>query len=277
MKDLLQGRFLGHPLHPLLVHFPIALFLLSLVLDAVTILIDSNSAWVQAAFWSLAFGVGMALLASVPGWIDFLDIRGDHPAERLASTHMILNLTAVGLYSISLGFRAATLQASQTPWLPFGLSMVAFGLIAYSGHLGGKMIYDDGVAVGRHRRRAATRRDTVQATKIEDDWFVVCPADQLEEGPSLRVRVADRILVVAKHEDQLYALQEFCTHRFGPLSEGAFHDGQVECPWHRSCFGLRSGQVTRGPAKMGLKTYPAEVRNNLIMVLGKTKVEKENG
>lgn len=266
MKELLQGRFMGHPLHPLLVHFPIALFLLSLLLDAVALLIDARPVWVQAAFWSLAIGVGMALLAAVPGFVDYFDIRRDHPARRLASTHMTLNLTAVGLYAASLGFRAATLGESQTPWVPFGLSLAAFGLICYSGYLGGKMIYEDGVAVGRHRRRTPTPKETLRATKFDERWFTVCPAEQLAEGASVRVQVAERIVVVAKHDRQLYAFQEFCTHRFGPLSEGTFHDGLVECPWHRSCFELRAGKVTQGPAKLEIKTYPVEIKNNLIAI-----------
>ena len=256
MKSFLQGKRLGHPLHPLLVHFPIGLFLLSLLLDISTVLFDASTAQVQAAFWSLAAGVGLALIAAIPGLVDFLDIRRDHPARKLAIQHMIFNLSAVAIYGVGLGFRATSLSSNQTPWIPFALSIAAFSLISYSGHLGGKMVYEDGLAVGRHRRVTPKPEKTLTASRLDDEWFTVCPEERLQEGASLRVNVENRVLVIAKFAGQLYAFQEFCTHRFGPLSEGTFHDGQVECPWHRSCFDLSSGKVTKGPAKMDLKTYP---------------------
>jgi Rieske Fe-S protein len=65
---------------------------------------------------------------------------------------------------------------------------------------------------------------------------------------------------------QLFAFQEFCTHRFGPLSEGSFHDGEVQCPWHGSCFDVRTGKVTRGPATVNLKTYRVMVTEGTIHI-----------
>ena len=59
-------------------------------------------------------------------------------------------------------------------------------------------------------------------------------------------------MFIARVNGELFALQEFCTHRYGTLSEGAIKDGQIECPWHRSCFDLRTGKVTAVGAATGL-------------------------
>ena len=61
-----------------------------------------------------------------------------------------------------------------------------------------------------------------------------------------------------KLDGNFYAFQEFCTHRFGPLSEGDFEGFNVQCPWHNSCFHMRTGKVTNGPAKVDLKTFTIE-------------------
>jgi nitrite reductase/ring-hydroxylating ferredoxin subunit len=66
---------------------------------------------------------------------------------------------------------------------------------------------------------------------------------------------------------ELFAFQEFCTHRFGPLSEGAFDGFNLQCPWHNSCFDVRTGKVTNGPAKVDLKTFKMETRDGKIGVL----------
>lgn len=73
-------------------------------------------------------------------------------------------------------------------------------------------------------------------------------------------------MTIANLDDELYAFQEFCTHRFGPLSEGHFHNHEIMCPWHRSCFDVRTGKVTQGPAKVDLKTYQVMVQDGQICV-----------
>jgi nitrite reductase/ring-hydroxylating ferredoxin subunit len=73
-------------------------------------------------------------------------------------------------------------------------------------------------------------------------------------------------MTVARVGGEMVALQEFCTHRFGPLSEGCFRDGQVVCPWHGSAFDVRTGAVKRGPAKVDLRTFEAATRDGKIVV-----------
>jgi nitrite reductase/ring-hydroxylating ferredoxin subunit len=94
----------------------------------------------------------------------------------------------------------------------------------------------------------------------------VAEASQLADGETLRAEVAGYVMTIARLDGEFFAFQEFCTHRYGPLSEGTFQGQQVMCPWHRSCFDVRTGKVTEGPAKVDLKTFEVKVREGRIAV-----------
>jgi nitrite reductase/ring-hydroxylating ferredoxin subunit len=186
---------------------------------------------------------------------------------------MLLNLTAVAVYALNLWLRRSALEAAQTSALPLLLSFIGVGLLSVSGYLGGAMIYDDGIGVGRHRRctpsPGTTIRATVAGSATEHGGLIFVPVaetDAIDENETLRVEIDGTVITVAKMDGQFFAFQEFCTHRFGPLSEGILHDGQIECPWHRSCFDVRTGKPTSGPAKVDLKTFAVRIEENRICI-----------
>jgi uncharacterized membrane protein/nitrite reductase/ring-hydroxylating ferredoxin subunit len=270
LKAILQGKPFGHPLHPALVHFPIGLFILSLALDIASYLLDNstNLVLVRGASYAMAIGFAMGFLAILAGLVDRSDIRLDHPARKTVNIHMTLNLTAMGIVGINLWLRMGQLEQNTTPWFATLLSVIGTVIVLISGYLGGTMVYDDGVGVGRHRRDTLTPRKTIDVSMFErkDGRVVVCDADDIRNGETLRVSWNGTIIVIAKWGDEVYAFQEFCTHRYGPLSEGKLSDHQVECPWHRSCFDIRTGKVVEGPAKIDLKTYSATIRAGKIFI-----------
>jgi nitrite reductase/ring-hydroxylating ferredoxin subunit/uncharacterized membrane protein len=268
VKAFLQGKFFGHPLHPALVHFPIGLFVLSLILDIASYLWATSIDLFLAAYYAMLFGIIGAALAAFAGLADWADIRLDHPAKKTATIHMVLNLTAVGLFVINLFLRAGQLDLAVTPLLNLLLSLVGVGIILVSGYLGGTMIYDNGIGVGRHRRKTRIPRKTIDVSIFvrQDGWVAVCDEDELKDGETLRVDCNGDIIAIAKQGGKVYAFQEFCTHRYGPLSEGKLQDHQVVCPWHRSCFDIRTGKVVEGPAKVDLKTYSSTIRDGKIFI-----------
>jgi nitrite reductase/ring-hydroxylating ferredoxin subunit len=208
----------------------------------------------------MLIGILTALLAAIPGFADFSSIRSDHPARKVAISHMILNLLAVVVYAIDLSLRLHLGDVTRIPITPFALSIVGIGLLSISGYLGGVMVYDDGIAVGRHRRWSKTPTTTLRPNVADavDGWVLVARSGDLRKDQTLRVEIAATVMVLARVDGQVCAVQEFCTHRCGPLSDGALCDGQIECPWHRSCFDLKTGKPTHGPAKVDLRTF--EVR-----------------
>src|SRR5438874_3867679 len=271
LKDVLEGKPLGHPLHPMLVHFPIGLFFLSLLLDITSFVFPSVPNLVLASFYAISLGLATALLAAVPGFADYTDIRRDHPAKRIATVHMILNLIVVTLYLINLAIRFSADVDLKVHPLAFLLSLVGVALLSVSGYLGGRLVYDDGIAVGRHKRHMPTPRDTIHLTAPilgADSVFVpIMAAQQLRERETLRVEIDGQVMTIAKIENRLFAFQEFCTHRFGPLSEGKFEGFNVQCPWHNSCFDVRTGKVTNGPAKVDLKIFEVEMREGKVGIV----------
>ena len=153
----------GHPIHPMLIPFPIALWIFSFIADLVYVW-RGNPSWRDyVAFYSLLAGTIGAAAAAVPGIIDWLSIR-NREVKRLADWHARLNVIALIVFAIDLYLRtrsgAGWIGDSLT--IPMALSVLGLVLITISGWLGGEMVYVHGVAVeGRHE--AAT-----QGTKSEN-------------------------------------------------------------------------------------------------------------
>jgi nitrite reductase/ring-hydroxylating ferredoxin subunit len=217
----------------------------------------------------------MAVLAAIPGLVDWTDIRADHPAKKPATTHLWLNGALIVVAALNLVLRLIALDEIPTPLIPVLLSVLGVGILSVSGYLGGKIVYDDGIGVGRHRRKAPTPDATLRPTEKNGakpgQYVEVGAADKLAEGETLRLDLLGHVIAVAKVGGEVYAFQEFCTHRFGPLSEGSFEDHEVRCPWHGSCFDVRTGKVTQGPAKLDLNTYEVRVREGKIEVCAPDK------
>jgi uncharacterized membrane protein len=130
-----------HPIHPMLVGIPIGLWLFSLICDLVAVLGNGDEVWRVVALYTMVGGIVGALLAAVPGFIDMLSLPSG--IKRIALVHMTINLIVVALYAVNIWLRLPD-PASTTPvWL----SVIAVGLLAVSGWLGGKMVYVHGVAV----------------------------------------------------------------------------------------------------------------------------------
>jgi nitrite reductase/ring-hydroxylating ferredoxin subunit/uncharacterized membrane protein len=253
-------------LHPALVHLPIALLPLSVLLDLGTLVFDGHELFlVRGAFVCILAGIATGLFAAVFGIVDFTGIRDDHPAKKTAVLHMILNVAALGLFAVSAGLRFGELGVERTPPLPFALSVIAFLVLGYSGYLGGTLVYSDGIAVGRHRRPTPLPEKTIIA-RGSDKSVPVADEGALRDGETLRVSVHGTIVVIARIAGGYYAFQEFCTHRFGPLSEGAIVGCNIMCPWHRSQFDVRNGHVVQGPAKVDLRTFRVESREGKIWI-----------
>ena len=267
LKSFLEGKPLRHPLHPMLVHFPIGLLLLSLLLDLTSLVSPSAQNLPRSSFYAMFAGVITALLAAIPGLADYSGIRSDHPAKRTATAHLILNLIVVALYGINLWVRSSLMAAPKISLGPLLLSLVGIGLLSISGYLGGRLVYDEGIAVGRHKRRTSIPERTLHFPATESGFVPVPEAERLREKETLRIEIEGQVIALAKIDNNFFAFQEFCTHRFGPLSEGLLADCYVECPWHNSRFDVRTGKVVQGPAKVDLKTFKVEIRDCKVGIL----------
>lgn len=134
-----------HPIHPMLVSFPIGLWIFSLICDLIAVSVTTPATWFMVAFYTMVGGLIGALAAAVPGLIDLLYYKGGTPVvKKLAVTHMSINLVAVVLYLINIWIRAGNPTSMKTPII---LSIIGVCLIGVSGWLGGQMVHVHGVGV----------------------------------------------------------------------------------------------------------------------------------
>ena len=157
------ARIAKHPIHPMLVVFPVGLLVFSLICNLVYALGAHDLIWAQVALFTMGGGIIGGLLAAVPGFIDFLSIT-DKPTKDIAWKHMLVNVTGLVLFLI--GFWAEYRGMNLN--LVLMLSIVAVIILAVGGWLGGEMVYVKGMAVERvdqlERQREAERETLRRAS-----------------------------------------------------------------------------------------------------------------
>jgi uncharacterized membrane protein len=129
----------GHPIHTALIALPIGLLTGTVLADVAYLFVSKDTIWLDISFWTNVAGVVTALLAAVFGFIDYFTIaRGT--AGKIATVHMVLNLTMVVLFSAALFFFPRGIAAPNV-LLPFTLHFLGFGLMMAAGYLGGELVF----------------------------------------------------------------------------------------------------------------------------------------
>ena len=145
----------GHPLHPMLVTIPIGLWVFSLVADIVFSL-TGDARWETSAYFTLGGGVVGALMAAVPGLLDYLGLH-EKRERRIASFHLSLNLAIVAIQAFNFWLRSQA--GSGGPRLPMLISVVAVAALVVSGWLGGQLVHVLGVTQPHHAAPGELERD----------------------------------------------------------------------------------------------------------------------
>jgi uncharacterized membrane protein len=135
---------LGHPIHPMLIVFPLGLLPLASILDIVY-LYTHNGHWADISYWVIAAGVIGGLLAAVFGLIDWLGIPRGTRAKYIGLIHGLMNVVLVVLFVVSWLLRRPNPAAPEL--LPIVLGFVAVAMSFVSGWLGGELVYRLNIAV----------------------------------------------------------------------------------------------------------------------------------
>ncbi|MEO8570221.1 MAG: Rieske (2Fe-2S) protein [Chloroflexota bacterium] len=229
VKDLLNGVWLGHPVHAAATDIPIGTLLLTVVLDVM--------GQPDAATIALVATILFMLAAAVTGVADYADTDGT--ALVRATLHSTLMVVALVVVLLSFLFRLGS-PADRT--IPALLSFIAFLIVIAGAYVGGDVVYVFGNMVSRHAFRGA-------GTKwVRLETGAVTDLAELPESTPTKARAGINDLVLVRIAGTVHALHATCAHEGGPLAQGTVVDGCIECPWHGSRFEITDGHVRRGPA-----------------------------
>ena len=93
-----------------------------------------------------------------------------------------------------------------------------------------------------------------------------CALSELTDSTPLRVEVDGLDVAVVRHDDEVFAIEDECSHAAVALSEGDVDDCTIECWLHGSRFDLRTGKPTGPPATEPVPTYETKTENGDVLV-----------
>lgn len=98
------------------------------------------------------------------------------------------------------------------------------------------------------------------------DFVKVAKTDEIAPGQGKMIEVGGKKIALFNVEGSFYAIDDTCTHRGGPLSEGALEGKQVTCPWHGAIYDVATGEVLAPPAPQAVARYNVRVEGSDIEV-----------
>ena len=145
-------RIAGHPVHPILVGIPIGLCTFSVLADLIRIAGWGKPVWFEVALYAMAGGIAGALLAAVPGFVDYLTIT-DTRVRDIAFAHMVAAVFVVAIFGSSLWLR----WGGDHGIFPVVISVLGLSLLGVVGWLGGEMVFVHGMGMDASAARPGSR------------------------------------------------------------------------------------------------------------------------
>jgi nitrite reductase/ring-hydroxylating ferredoxin subunit/uncharacterized membrane protein len=246
----------------MLIPFPFAYLLGSALID-VWARSTGRRRWFRTADHMNKLGLGSALLAAVPGLVDYVfTVPPRSSARDRATKHMLANLSAVGLFAAARFGRRG--DEAPSGWA-IAAELGAAGCLAAGGWMGGTLVTRNQISVD-HRYADAGKWRVDNLPLPESGEADVAASDELNVDQMKLLRFGDLRIALARTENGYVAFDDRCTHKGGPLSDGVLACGTVQCPWHGSQFDVNSGAVRRGPATERIRTYEVTEKNGRVWI-----------
>jgi nitrite reductase/ring-hydroxylating ferredoxin subunit/uncharacterized membrane protein len=247
VADLLHGTWLGHPLHPVLTDLVVGAWTIGALFDYIAVFNRSRQAEIVADALT-AVGNVAALPTALSGLMDFSTIP--KRAASTALTHALLNNAGFALQVASSRARQNGDRERAVT-----LSTVALVLLTAGAYLGGHLSYAQKVGV----------KHTDEVTEPEG-WTPALEVTKIREREPRRVEVAGHPVLLYREGNFIQAIGAVCPHDGGPLEQGKFYNGCVQCPWHDSVFALADGRVVHGPSTYSTARYDVRIRDGMVEV-----------
>ena len=256
-----KAHFKTHPLHPMLVGFPIAFFTGTLIFHVLGWVID-HPAFATTAYYLNGAGIVFALLAAIPGFIDYLKVVPPQSSGKSrAARHGILNVLMLLLFTAAFIYRRSV---EPNDYALVMIELVGVSLMSVAGWMGGTLVYRNMIGVDIRYANAGKWNEAYFDS--DTGQVEVAQEEELKVNAMKLLHLKKKRIVLARTENGYAAFDDRCPHRGGSLAGGSIMCGTVQCPWHGSQFSVQSGAVTAGPAKEGIGRYGVEVREGKVFL-----------
>ena len=256
-----KANFRSHPIHPMLIPFPIAFLVGALGFDIAGVVLDNPDLWRTGGWLALA-GIAAALVAAVPGFIDFIyTVPPDSSAKRRATLHMTVILTAGALFAAAAFMRAGV--ANEPTGTTIAIEAIAIAFLSAGGWMGGVLVGRNQISVD-HRYAGAGKWREERISITAGTPAKIAQASELQVDQIKLIHTGQGRIVLARSESGWLAFDDRCTHRGASLADGVMICGTVQCPWHGSQFDGTSGAVRAGPASEPIRTYKVEEKDGAV-------------
>jgi len=257
-----KAHFKGHPLHPILVSFPIAFFIGTLTFDVLGLVYNRNDFHITAMYLNIA-GIGFALLAAIPGIVDYIFIvPPNSSAKKRGAKHGLTNITMVVIFAIALVLR----QKQDISFvIIISLEIAGVILLSIAGWLGGTLVFRNQIGVDIRYAHAGKWKE--EYIDNADGEIMVASINELKVNQMKLVHIRGKRIVICRTEKGYAAFDDHCTHRGGSLAGGSMICGTVQCPWHGSQFDIHTGMVTAGPANKNILTYNIKETDKTVLLI----------
>lgn len=247
VKNLLNGTWLGHPVHPMMTDVPVGAWTCTFVLDSLGS-ITGNESLEAASDITLATGLAAATGAAVTGFTDWSDTYGTE--RKVGLLHGLTMVSSVVAYSLSLLARLGGARG-----LGVFLANTGYALMGAGAYLGGDEVFEIGYGVNHTAFQQGP-----------GDFVPVMKESELQADRPTKVDAGGISVVLVKRGFDIYALNDTCVHAGCSLAGGTLEDRSIVCPCHGSQFDLRDGSVINGPATMPEPVYKVRVKDGSIEV-----------
>jgi nitrite reductase/ring-hydroxylating ferredoxin subunit/uncharacterized membrane protein len=252
-QDLLNGSWLGHSLHAVLVDVVIGAATAVLLLDVLRTFFGVDGLEV-AATWVLGLATLSALGAILSGLTDYKDTAPNSSVRDVAGVHGLINIVATIAFAISFLQRLGDSHDAA-----FWVLLIGYLVVSLGGYIGGHVVFKYGYMVNRNAFSRGKRAGS---------FTPLMAAAELPEATPTKAMFGTTAVMLVRRGEVVHALKETCSHAGGPLSEGALHGDTITCPWHFSTFRLADGAVVHGPASSRQVSYRARINGDQVELQG---------
>jgi nitrite reductase/ring-hydroxylating ferredoxin subunit/uncharacterized membrane protein len=253
LQDLLNGSWLGHSLHAVLVDVVIGAATAALLLDVLRVLFAVEGLEI-AATWVVGLATVSALGAIVSGLTDYKDTAPDSSERDVTGLHGLINIVATVVFAASLFMRLGDGHDAG-----FWALLVGYLIVSVGGYIGGHVVFKYGYMVNHNAFNRGKRAK---------DFTPVMALSELPEEKPTKVTFGTTAVMLVRRGEVVHALKDTCSHAGGPLSEGELKGDTITCPWHFSTFRITDGSVVHGPAGSRQVSYRARIQDGQVELQG---------